>query len=66
MGITKDPPTLDSENNPYELYVLELEAWTVVTDVPKEKWGQYVALSLPANDPTDIGSKVFNSLMKDG
>ena len=66
MGITKDPPTFDSEKIPYELYKLELEAWTAVTDVKKENWGQYVALSLPVSDPSDIRSKIFNSLMKDG
>ena len=48
MGITKDPPVLDSEKVPYELYKLELEAWTAVTDVPKANWGQYVALSMPS------------------
>ena len=53
------------ERIPYNLYKLELDAWTAVTDVPKEKWGQYVALSLPPNDPSDIHSKVFNSLMKE-
>ena len=66
MGITKDPPEFNSETIPYEQYKLELDAWTSVTDVPKEKWGKYVALSLPAKDPSDIRNKVFNGLMKDG
>ena len=57
MGITKDPPTLDSERIPYNLYKLELDAWTAVTDVPKEKWGQYVALSLPPNDLQTFAAK---------
>ena len=64
MGITKDPPEFNSET-PYEQYKLELDAWIAVTDVPKDKWGQYVALSLPANDPSDIRNKVFTSLMKE-
>ena len=64
MGITKDPPEFNSET-PYEQYKLELDAWIAVTDVPKAKWGQYVALSLPANDPSDIRNKVFTSLMKE-
>ena len=65
MGITKDPLDFNSETKPYELYKLELEAWTAVTDV-KESWGQYVELSLPANDASDIRNKVFNGLMKEG
>ena len=65
MGITKDPPTFDSEKVPYDRYKLELEAWTRVTDIPKANWGMYVALSLPESDASDIRSKVFNSLMKE-
>ena len=46
----------------YELYKLQLEAWEALTDVPDEKQGLYIAMSLPDKDSSQIKEKVFEQV----
>ena len=49
----------------YELWKLETLAWTVVTDLSREKQAVAVALSLPEDDKNNIKEKVFGGLKLD-
>ena len=62
MGIKKDPPPFDSERKPFPRYKTEVSTWTLVTEVPKDKWALVLALSLPEDDKSGIRNKVFDSL----
>ena len=44
--VNVSPPSL-KEAKTYESYKKELKMWSAVTDVPKEKQGNLIALSLP-------------------
>ena len=46
----------------YERYRLELMAWREITDIPKEKQGIAIALSLPEETECSIREKVFDEL----
>ena len=59
MSVKINPPTL-GEN--YERYKQELEAWKVITDVPKKKQGIAIALTLPDDHPSGIRAKVFEEI----
>ena len=60
MSMKINPPSFKSEVKSYERYKQELLAWQVVTDIPKEKQGIAVALTLPEGDPSRIREKVFD------
>ena len=45
-SITKQPPTLQGEEF-YMEWMQDLQIWTFLTDLPKEKQGLMVFLSLP-------------------
>ena len=62
MGIIKDPPPFDSEKKPFVRYKTEVKTWTLVTEVPENKWALVLALSLPEDDKSGIRNKVFDSL----
>ena len=62
MGSNYKAPPVFSSEKPYSRYFDELEAWSFVTDLPKEKQGLVIALSLPKNDSTQIRDKVFSEL----
>ena len=57
-------PTLTGSTN-YELWKLQTQAWTVVTELSKEKQAVAVALSLPEDDKRKIQEKVFGELELD-
>ena len=57
-------PTLTGSTN-YELWKLQTQAWTVVTELSKEKQAVAVALNLPENDKRTIKEKVFDELELD-
>ena len=58
-------PTLTGSTN-YELWKLQkTQAWTVVTELSKEKQAVAVALSLPEDDKRKIKEKVFGELELD-
>ena len=61
MATEFSPPTL-TEKTDYELWKLETQAWTVVTDFSKEKQAVAVALNLPGDDKRKIKEKVFGEL----
>ena len=54
-------PTLTGSTN-YELWKLETQAWTVVTELGKEKQAVAVALSLSEGDKRKIKKMVFHEL----
>ena len=62
MGIRKDPPPFDSERKPFLRYKTEVRTWTLVTEVPEDKWALILALSLPEDDKSGIRNKVFDCL----
>ena len=62
MGIRKDPPPFDSERKPFPRYRTEVKTWTLVTEVPEDKWALVLALSLPEDDKSGIRNKVFDCL----
>ena len=64
MATEISPPTLTGSSN-YELWKLETLAWTVVTDLSREKQAVAVALSLPEDDKNKIKEKVFGGLKLD-
>ena len=57
-------PTLTESRN-YELWKLQTQAWTFVTDMSKEKQALAVALNLPEDDKWKIKEKVFGELELD-
>ena len=57
-------PTLMGSTN-YELWKLQTQAWTVVTELSKEKHAVAVALSLPEDDKRKVKEKVFGELELD-
>ena len=60
MGTKINPPNFTSER--YELYREKLLAWRDVTDLPTEKQGIVIALTLPDDDKNKIQEKVFNQI----
>ena len=59
---TEFSPPLLTEKTDYELWKLETQAWTVVTDISQEKQAVAVALNLPGDDKRMIKEKVFDEL----
>ena len=57
-------PSLTGSTN-YELWKLQTQAWTVVTELSKEKQAVAVALNLPEDDKRKIKEKVFGELELD-
>ena len=57
-------PTLTGSTN-YELWKLQTQAWTVVTELSKEKQAVAVALNLPEDDKRKIKEKVIGELELD-
>ena len=57
-------PRLTGSTN-YELWKLQTQAWTVVTELSKEKQAVAVALNLPEDDERKIKEKVFGELELD-
>ena len=57
-------PTLTGSTN-YELWKLQTQAWTVVTELSEEKQAVAVALNLPEGDKRKIKEKVFGELELD-
>ena len=65
MGTKINPPNFTSER--YELYREKLLAWHDVTDLPTEKHGIVIALTLPDDDKNKIHvqEKVFNQICRE-
>ena len=61
MGTALNPPIL-TESTSYELWKLETRAWTVITDLGKEKQAIAVALNLPDEEKNGIKERVFDEL----
>ena len=55
------PPSFHKDKS-YELYRQELLAWSVISELDKEKAGIAIALSLPDSDPSMIREKVFSQI----
>ena len=62
MSEYKNPPKFNSETKPYDRYVEELRAWSIITPLDRNQRGLAVALSFPENDPSGIRDKVFNEI----
>ena len=62
MNNYKNPLVFDCDLKPYDQYIEELKAWCLATDLPKQKQGVAIALSLPESDVSDIRDKVFNEI----
>ena len=60
MESYKKPPSFGDK--PYEWYIEELKAWSILTEVSKNKQAVAVALSFPDNDSTQIRDKMFNEV----
>ena len=63
MANYKKPPTFGDK--PYERYIEELNAWTFITELEKDKQAIAVALSFPENDESHIRDKVFSEINMD-
>ena len=63
MATRIDPASLRTKT--YELYRQQLLAWGEVTGLRKKKQGVVIALSLPKEDKTKIGEKVFEQIKLD-
>ena len=57
-------PALTGSRN-YELWKLQTQAWTFVTEMSKEKQALAVAMNLPEDDKWKIKEKVFGELELD-
>ena len=60
MATKINPPDLSSGN--YELYKEKLFAWQMVTDIPVDKQGIVIALTLPNDDKHKIQEEVFSQI----
>ena len=60
MATKINPPDLSSGN--YELYKEKLLAWQMVTDIPVDKQGIVIALTLPNDDKHKIQEEVFSQI----
>ena len=60
MATKINPPDLSSGN--YELYKEKLLAWQMVTDIPVNKQGIVIALTLPNDDKHKIQEEVFSQI----
>ena len=56
MATELSPPTLTVKTD-YELWKLETQVWTVITDISVEKQAVAVALNLPGDDKRKIKEK---------
>ena len=59
-----NPPSLEKAKT-YEGFKQEMLAWKEITDLPKNKQGIAVALSLPADDEHQIKDEVFDQIPLD-
>ena len=59
----KKPPTFGDK--PYERCIEELNAWTFITELEKDKQAIAVPLSFPENDESHIRDKVFSEINMD-
>ena len=64
MATEINPPSL-TKSKSYELWKIQTLAWSVVTDLSKERQAIAVALRLPEDDKNDIKEKVFGELKLD-
>ena len=62
MSNYKNPPEFNSKVKPYDRYIEELKAWSVVTELDEEKQGLAIAFSLLEHDPSNLREKVFNEV----
>ena len=53
-------PSLEAETN-YETFKNEVEMWQVVTDIPKQKQGIWLALAISPKHPLNLKDKVLGS-----
>ena len=62
MNNYENPSVFESNTKLYDWYIEELKAWCLVTDLPKQKQGVAIALSLPESGASGIQYKVFNEI----
>ena len=62
MNNYKNPSVLESDTKLYEWYIEELKAWCLVIDLPKQKQGVTINLSLPESKASGIWDRVFNEI----
>ena len=62
MNNYKNLPVFNSNLKPYEWYIEELKAWCLVTDLPKQKQGVAINLSLSESEASGIWDRVFNEI----
>ena len=60
-----NPPAFNSREKTFERWKVEIEMWSEVTDLAKNKMGIAVALSLPENDSTVIREQVMEEVKPD-
>ena len=63
MANYKKPPTFGDK--PYERYIEELNTWTFITELEKDKQAIANALSFPQNDESHTRDKVFSEINMD-
>ena len=56
----KNPPPFSSRQS-YDSWRKQVTAWTNITSVSKAQYAMTIALSLPADDPTHIKQRVFDT-----
>ena len=64
MATEINPPSL-TKSKSYELWKIQTLAWSVVTDLSKERQAIAVALRLPEDDKNNIKEKVFGEMKLD-
>ena len=64
MATEINPPSF-TKSNSYELWKIQTLAWSVVTDLSKERQAIAVALRLPEDNKNNIKEKVFGLLKLD-
>lgn len=65
MAMKLNPPVFNSKEKTFERWKVEIEMWSEVTDLAKNKMGIAVALSLPENDSTVIREQVMEEVKLD-
>ena len=65
MAMKLNPPAFNSREKTFERWKVEIEMWSEVTDLAKNKMGIAVALSLPENDSTVIREQLMEEIKLD-
>ena len=64
MAMKLNPPAFNGREKTFARWKVEIEMWSEVTDLAKNKMGIAVALSLPENDSTVIRKQVMEEVLQ--